>query len=87
MRQYPRRLYKGTEKILVTTTIEEYQAGLDGFESHWDKEINEKRKGTDKEILRVNPNKIKIPTVVEIAKVEEKKVEPKKLFKKSKKDS
>ena len=84
MRQYPRRLYKGTEKILVTTAIEEYQAGLDGFESHWDKEINEKRKGTDKEILRVNPNKVEIPTVVEIAKVEE----PKKLFKrKSKKDS
>ena len=50
---YPRLLYKGKAKTLsVNSEHEEYKAGLDGWESHWNPEINNKRKGTDKEVLR-----------------------------------
>ena len=53
---YPKRLHKGRdEKILVNDEQEEYEAGLKGFERHWNPEVNEREKGTDKEVLRVNP--------------------------------
>jgi len=56
MRQYPRRLAKGREdRILVHNEIEEYEAGLKGYERHWNPEVNEREKGTDKEVLRVKP--------------------------------
>jgi len=55
MRQYPRSVRipgKRDSAIKVHNEKEEYEAGLKGYESHWNPEINEKRKGTDKEILR-----------------------------------
>lgn len=53
MRQYPRLLYKGkSESLSVRNENEEVKASIDGFESHWNPEINEKQKGTDKEVLR-----------------------------------
>ena len=56
MREYPRRLHKGKDdKILVNDEQEEYEAGLKGFERHRNPEVNAREKGTDKEVLRVNP--------------------------------
>ena len=56
MRLYPRRLHKGNdEKILVNDEQEEYEAGLLGYERHRNPEVNAREKGTDKEVLRVNP--------------------------------
>ena len=56
MREYPRRLHKGKDdKILVNNEQEEYEAGLKGFERHRNPEVNAREKGTDKEVLRVNP--------------------------------
>jgi len=56
MRQYPRSLVKGTsDRIRVNNEMEEYQAGLEGYESHRDPAINLKQKGTAKEVLRVKP--------------------------------
>ena len=56
MRLYPRRLHKGKDdKILVNNEQEEYEAGLKGFERHRNPEVNAREKGTDKEILMVNP--------------------------------
>jgi len=46
------------ERRTVHNEKEEYQAGKDGFERHWNKKINEKEKGTSKEILRVDPEKV-----------------------------
>lgn len=53
MRQYPRLVHKehGNYKK-VWNESEEIQASIDGYESHWNPEIVEKRKGTDREILR-----------------------------------
>lgn len=56
MRQYPRSLVKGQgQRIRVNNETEEYNAGLEGYERHRDPAINEKEKGTDKEVLRVKP--------------------------------
>jgi len=78
MRQYPRRLYKGRDKRLsVETEEEEYNAGLDGWESHWNPEINDKQKGTDKEVLREfegEPQEIEEPIVTE--EIEEELIDP-----------
>ena len=53
MRLYPRRLYKSIkDHTLVGNETEEIEAGLQGYESHWNPEINEQRKGTDREVLR-----------------------------------
>ena len=43
----------GREKsIKVNNPYEELQAGIKGYQSHWDDKINEARKGTDKEVLK-----------------------------------
>ena len=55
MRLYPRAVHKGTERRLVLNEQEEYEAGLEGFERHRNPEVNAREKGTDKEVLRVNP--------------------------------
>lgn len=56
MRAYPRSLVKGQgQRIRVNNETEEYNAGLEGYERHRDPAINEKEKGTDKEVLRVKP--------------------------------
>ena len=55
MRQYPRIVYKNEGYLKVFTEAEEYKAGIEGYESDKDPEIIEKRKGTDKEILRALP--------------------------------
>lgn len=88
MRQYPRMLSKGKEQnLVVNNESEEYKAGLDGWESHWNPEINKSRKGTDKEVLRVDPNEIvKKEPVKEIKKEEPVKEEEVKKVKASKKD-
>lgn len=70
MRQYPRRVYKSlTDNKLVTNEIEEKQASSQGYESHWNPEINAKRKGTDREVLREEPIK-EIQKVVREEKTE-----------------
>ena len=56
---YPKVLYKTKEIIKIANNpSEEYKAGLDGYERHWMPVINEKQKGSSKEILRVNPDKL-----------------------------
>lgn len=56
MREYPRRLFKKDHRpIIVADEQEEYEAGLKGYESHQDPKIIEKRKGTDRDIIRENP--------------------------------
>jgi len=66
MRQYPRSLVIGQgERIRVHNELEEYNAGLKGYERHRDPEINKLQKGTDKEVLRVRP-------IVEHEEVDEK---------------
>ena len=56
MRRYPRSLVIGQgERIRVYNEMEEYEAGLKGYERHRDPEINKLQKGTDKEVLRVKP--------------------------------
>lgn len=53
MRQYPICLYKTKEDtIRVNSEPEEIAAALEGYETHWNSEVNEMRKGTDKEVLR-----------------------------------
>jgi hypothetical protein len=53
MREYPRIVYKEDGAYLkVFNEEEEMKASGDGYESHKNKEINLKRKGTDREILR-----------------------------------
>jgi len=83
MRAYPRLLSKGKDdRITVNNESEEYKAGLDGYESHWNEEVNQKQKGTDKEVLRVNPDKV-VEEIKEEIKKEIKKT-PKKKTKKDK---
>ena len=56
MREYPRMVYKSKENYFsVKDAEEEFEAGLNGYNSHWMSEVNEVRKGTAEEILRVNP--------------------------------
>lgn len=56
MRTYPRSLVIGDGKrIRVNNEMEEYEAGLKGYERHRNPEINALQKGTDKEVLRVKP--------------------------------
>lgn len=52
MRQYPRMVHKGKTKKIVNNETEEINASQEGYESHWNPEIVEQRKGTDREILR-----------------------------------
>ena len=59
MRQYPRSLHKIDETIRVYNEQEEYEAGLKGFERHRNPAINRLEKGTDKEVLRDNPETAK----------------------------
>lgn len=78
MRLYPKLVSKGREdRIIVTDEEEEYQAGLDGYERHWDPKINEREKGTIKEILRVDPNEPEMPKKVVDDGIAER-IEPKK---------
>lgn len=59
MRQYPRSVKlpnKPETAIHVHNELEEYEASLKGYESHWNPEVNVLRKGTDREILRVKPS-------------------------------
>lgn len=52
-RSYPRRLFKGKDDVvLVHSEVEEVERSLQGYESHWNPEIIERRKGTDREVLR-----------------------------------
>jgi len=56
MRSYPRSVVKaGGKRIRVNNETEEYEAGLEGYESHKNPKINALQKGTDKEILRKRP--------------------------------
>lgn len=50
-----------TDHLKVNNELEEIKASEEGYESHWNPEVNEKRKGTDREILRGK----KTATVVE----------------------
>lgn len=60
MRQYPRLVSKGREdRRIVKDEYEEYKASTEGYESHWNPDIVKKRKGTDGEILRIDPSKPK----------------------------
>ena len=53
MRQYPRMVYKkGEDNLIVNTEHEEIEAGENGYEAHFDPEINKAREGTEKGILR-----------------------------------
>lgn len=53
MRIYPRMLYRQrNDFIVVGDENEEIEAGEDGYESHWNPDINELQKGTDKEVLK-----------------------------------
>ena len=52
---YPKTVHRDGQRLRVEDAQEEYEAGLAGFERHASKKINEKEKGTAKEILRVNP--------------------------------
>jgi len=53
MREYPRRVYLTFEETRkVNNETEEIQAASEGYESHWDKEVIKREKGTDREILR-----------------------------------
>ena len=59
MRQYPRMVSKSqTDHLKVNDEIEEIQASENGYESDWDPEVVEKRKGTDREILRGRAKKV-----------------------------
>lgn len=80
---YPRVVYKSKEEfITVTNETEEYNAGVDGYEKHWNPEINEIQKGTDKEILRDNPDPLTSVAKTVIEKV----IEPvKEIVKKTRK--
>ena len=48
-------LHKGEETFIVQDEQEEFEAGLKGYERHRDPEVNKREKGTDREIIRVNP--------------------------------
>lgn len=63
MREYPRRIFKSElESKLVFNQEEERQGAKEGYESSWKSETIEKRKGTDKEILRFSePSVTNIP--------------------------
>jgi hypothetical protein len=68
MRQYPRSVKlpdKPESAIHVNNEMEEYEASLEGYESHWNPEIIKKRKGTDREILKVKPVTDEIPIIKE----------------------
>lgn len=72
MRLYPRSLIKDGKRIRVHNEMEEYQAGLKGYERHKNPEINLLQKGTDKEVLRVDPSKPVIEQpVIELPQIEE----------------
>lgn len=58
MREYPRRVKfenKPESSKIVNNELEEYEASIKGYESHWSPEVNKKRKGTAREILRIKP--------------------------------
>jgi len=58
MREYPRMVSKSEDDHRkVNDKNEEIKASLEGYESDWNPEVNEKRKGTDREILRGNSKK------------------------------
>ncbi len=57
MREYPRVVYKSeTDYKIVFNGEQEVKAAGDGYESSHEKEVIARRKGTDREILRVLPN-------------------------------
>lgn len=71
MKQYPRIVYKTKEDTLrVEDADQEVNAANDGYESHWDSDINEAQKGTDKEILRGEPVEAVEAEPVEVKAVE-----------------
>lgn len=86
MRQYPRCLKlenKPESAIIVHNEAEEIKAGKEGYESHWNPEINAKRKGTDREVLR--PAKEVAPEKVEEEKEDSKPVILKEIKKRTRK--
>lgn len=66
MRSYPRRVFKSEkETILVFCEAQEIKASSEGYESSYKKEIIDKYKGTDREILRGESVDITPPPVFE----------------------
>jgi len=55
MRLYPKTLHKGKENLRVNNEQEEYEGGAKGFERHRNPDVNKREKGTEKEVLRINP--------------------------------
>ena len=71
MREYPRAVYKSREvSKRVYNEQEELQAGIEGWNSHWNPEINKKQRGTDEEILRHIPHEKVLEVAVEAVKEE-----------------
>ena len=71
MRAYPRAVYKSREvSKRVYNEQEELQAGLEGWNNHWNPEINKKQRGTDKEILRHIPHEKVLEVAVEAVREE-----------------
>jgi hypothetical protein len=63
MRSYPRTVFRGKDDSKkVFNESEEIQASSDGYESHWDTDIIEKRDGTDRAILKTDVADIKTDT-------------------------
>ena len=71
MRLYPRSLIKDGVRVRVFNEIEEYELGLKGYERHKNPEINALQKGTDKEVLRVDPRLKEIKKEPEIVVLKE----------------
>ena len=71
MRSYPRMVYLTKEKyLIVKNEEEEVRAAELGYESAYDPKIIEKRKGTDREILREFTPKEPEPEVYEIKSIQ-----------------
>ena len=73
MRSYPRSVFKDGFSVRVNDENEEMAKAAEGYESSKDSEIVEKRKGTDKEILRgevLEVEELEEPEEVEIERVD-----------------
>jgi len=74
MRSYPRTIFKDGKSIRVNNETEEINKAAEGYESHWKPEIIEKRKGTDRAILRGTV--LEIEEIVEAEDAEYNRVDP-----------
>lgn len=70
MRSYPRAVFKDGFSVRVNDENEEMAKAAEGYESSKDSEIVEKRKGTDKEILRGEVLEVEELEEVEIERVD-----------------